>query len=249
MTLRRTLIALGVLLLPGCGLVVDEPPAESPRELAPAVTPEAPAARDIGDVRVPALSQDGYERRAERLTVRVRNLSCDGVATGSGFAVSTHELVTNRHVVAGAERLEINTWDGRTLEVSAADVGALGDVAFVTTVEPLPLVADFGETVAPGSRVAAVGYPLGGPFKITRGVVVDRVSGTPFDVPGSILRIRAEVVPGNSGGPLLDRAGRVVGVVYALEVATGLGLAIPNDTLEELLAAAGTTDIPACGVE
>ncbi|MCB1233346.1 MAG: hypothetical protein KDN19_24090, partial [Verrucomicrobiae bacterium] len=74
-------------------------------------------------------------------------------------------------------------------------------------------------------------------------------SGTPFDVPGSILRIRAGVVPGNSGGPLLDRAGRVVGVVYALEVATGLGLAIPNDTLEELLAAAGTTDIPACGVE
>lgn len=57
---------------------------------------------DIGQVRIPTLSRDGYERRAERITVRVRNVSCEGVGGGSGFAIDRSTLITNRHVVAGA---------------------------------------------------------------------------------------------------------------------------------------------------
>ena len=55
--------------------------------------------------------------------------------------------------------------------------------------------------------------------------------------------------PGNSGGPLLDRTGRVAGVVYAIEIATGLGLAIPMDTVNTLVEQAGFEDVPACGEE
>ena len=246
----RVAVALLVAAVaaPACGLV-EEPPAAAPADVAPAVVREVAAARGISRVAVPALSRDGFQRRAERVTVRVRNLSCQGVGTGSGFAVYQSTLVTNRHVIAGADLLEINTSEGRTLEVTAAQVGVLGDVAFVTVDGALPVVADLGGRAAPGSEIAAVGYPLGGPLTVSRGTVIDRVQGEGFGVQGPVVRISAEIQPGNSGGPLLDRRGRVAGVVYAIEIATGFGLAMPMDTVNSLVDAAGTTSVPPCGAE
>jgi S1-C subfamily serine protease len=168
---------------------------------------------------------------------------------GSGFAIDRGTLITNRHVVAGADRLEINTADGRSLDVVTAEVGVLGDVAFVTVDGSLPVSANLNGDVAPGTDIAAIGYPLGGPFTITRGVVVDEIDGFDFDVPGPIWRITADVQPGNSGGPLLDGRGRVAGVVYAIEIATGLGLAIPMETVDSLVDTAGLEPVPACGSE
>lgn len=243
---RAALLLAAAVALPGCGGLVPEPPAEPPERAGPPVLPDAPAARGIAHVEVPALSRDGYRRRAERLTVRVRNLSCEGVSTGSGFAVDASTLITNRHVVAGADLLEVNTSDGRTLEVSAAEVAVLGDIALVHVVGSLPVTADLGGRAPPGSEVAAVGFPLGGPVAITRGVVIDQIDGRPFGIDGPVVRITAEVQPGNSGGPLLDGRGRVAGVVFAVETATGLGLAIPTETVLSVLRRGGTTAVPPC---
>lgn len=238
-----------VCMTSGCGALVEAPPAASPSELAPAVTPDSPDTAGIAKVVLPTLSQDSFRRKATQITMRVRNLTCQGVASGSGFAVDAHTLVTNRHVVAGATSLEVDTADGRSLSVSAARVGVLGDVAFVTVDGTLPIAADLTGTARQGADIAAVGYPLGGPFTITRGVIIDRVDGHNFNVQGEVLRISAEVQPGNSGGPLLDRTGRVAGVVYAIEIATGLGLAIPMDTVNALISEARFEDVPACGAE
>jgi len=217
--------------------------------MAPPVARDAPAAGGIVRVSVPRLSRDSLQRRTERFTVRVRNLSCEGVGSGSGFAIDATTLITNRHVVAGAERLEVNTWAGRTLQVEAAEVGVLGDVAFVRVAEQLPVSADLGGSATPGSEITAVGYPLGGPFAVSSGVVIDRIPGDAFGVPGTVLRVNAEVQPGNSGGPLLDGQGRVAGVVYAIEISTGFGLAFPLSTMDALLEQAGTTVVPPCGFE
>ena len=246
---RLTLLLACGTVAAGCGALVEAPPRATPAQQAPAVTPDAPAAKGIVRVELPTLNRDSFTRRAAQITVRVRNLTCQGVARGSGFAIDQHTLVTNRHVVAGADRLEVNTADGRTLNVSTARVGVLGDVAFVTVDGALPVSADLSGTATQGSDIAAVGYPLGGPFTITRGVVIDRVDGFDFSVPGDILRISAQVQPGNSGGPLLDRTGNVAGVVYAIEIATGLGLAIPMDTVNALIDDAGFEAVPACGQE
>jgi S1-C subfamily serine protease len=246
---RIAVLAIGGLVAAqGCGLVA-EPPRESPREEAPAVTPDAPAARDIGRVTIPVLSRDRFERRAETITLRVRNLSCAGLGTGSGFAIDRSTLITNRHVVAGASRLEVNTHDGQRLEVTAAEVGVLGDVALVSVDGRLPVVADLGGRAAAGAAVAAVGYPEGGPFTVSRGLVIDRIPGDRLAFDGPVLRISADVRPGNSGGPLLDRRGRVAGVVFAIENATGLGLAMPMSTVNGLLERGGTTSVPPCGSE
>jgi S1-C subfamily serine protease len=242
------LLAAGVLWA-GCGALAEAPPHASPAQQAPAVTPDAPAAKGIARVELPTLSQDSFTREATQITVRVRNLTCQGVARGSGFAIDRHTLVTNRHVVAGAERLEVDTADGTTLKVSTARVGVLGDVAFVTVDGVLPVSANLSGKADQGEDIAAVGYPLGGPLTITQGIVIDRIDGSRFHVQGNILRISAEVQPGNSGGPLLDRKGHVAGVVYAIEVATGLGLAIPMDTVNTLIDEAGFEAVPACGAE
>ena len=63
------------------------------------------------------------------------------------------------------------------------------------------------------------------------------------------MRLTANVQPGNSGGPVLNRRGRVIGIVYAIEIATGYGLAIPPDTLRTLTSAGGFQNVPACGSE
>ncbi len=243
------LVAAAVAVAAGCGGLAAEPPAASPERLSPPVDRDAATARGITQVRIPTLSRDGFERRAEGITVRVRNLSCAGLGMGSGFAIDRSTLITNRHVVAGASRLEVNTSDGRTYDVTAAEVGVLGDVAFVKVNGELPVVASLDGRAQPGSKIAAVGYPEGGPFTLESGSVIDRIPGEPFGINGRLVRISADVRPGNSGGPLLDRRGRVAGVVFALELDTGLGLAMPMSTVNDLLEQAGTTSVPACGFE
>jgi S1-C subfamily serine protease len=237
------------LLFAGCGVQAAAPPSQEPEIDVPrliAVSPKVPAA---GRVQVPVLARDSAERRARKLAVRVRNTTCEGIGLGSGFALTSNTLITNRHVLAGAEALEVATWDGRSYPVSFAEVGVLGDLGIVQIDGRLPTKGRFGRTPNAGATVTAVGYPLGGELTLSAGSVVDRVDGGDFGVPGDVLRVTAHVLPGNSGGPLLDGSGRVVGIVYAIEIATGFGLAIPIDTMRRLVAAGGLEDVPPCGSE
>jgi S1-C subfamily serine protease len=95
--------------------------------------------------------------------------------------------------------------------------------------------------------VTAVGYPLGGPLRLSRGIVIDRVDGGQLDIPGAVVRVTARIRHGNSGGPLLDAKGRITGIVYAIERRTRYGLAIPVDTLRRLTRIGGFEDVPPCG--
>ena len=151
------LVAAGVALaLPGC---VAPPPEAGPPASLPSGRPE--------------LAAESARQRAAEVTMRVRNRSCDGVATGSGFAVGPRRLVTNRHVVEGAEELQLDTWDGRSVSVAVHRVAYLHDLALIETLEPLPRVALLAaDDPEPGARVAAVGFPLGGPLLDHAGQVV-----------------------------------------------------------------------------
>jgi S1-C subfamily serine protease len=249
--MRRAVAVLLVLAVlgSGCSVLADEPPEATPRVTAPELVSVSDDVSQAERVRLPRLARDSAERRARRLTARVRNVTCEGVIRGSGFALGPSLLVTNRHVLAGAEELEVSTWDGRTLEVSSATVGVLGDVGFARVEGRLPVVGAFGPPPRAGDLVTAVGYPRGGPLTLSEGAVVDRVDGGNLGVPGEVVRLTARVRPGNSGGPLLDRRGRIAGIVYAIEQGTGFGLAIPVDTLRRLERVGGFEDVPPCGAE
>jgi S1-C subfamily serine protease len=195
------------------------------------------------------LISDSLRRKAEEMVVRVRNIGCEGVATGSGFALDAHTLVTNRHVLAGASELEVSTWDGHLLRAPTAEVGALVDLGVATVQGNLPRAASAYADARAGRRIEVVGFPLGGPLTFSDGRVIDFVDGASLGIPGRVMRITANVQPGSSGSPVLDTRGRVVGIVYAIERATGLGLAIPMQTLKSLVARGGFETVPRCGSE
>ena len=247
--MRRLLpaCALLALLAWGCGVLAEDPPEAAPTFTVPEVEPVSAEVPEAVRIELPQLARDSLARQAKRLTVRVRNVGCAGVGTGSGFALAPDVLVTNRHVLAGANLLEVSTWNGRTFQVSAARVGRLGDLGIAHVEGRLPFVGRFGPPPREGALVTAVGYPGGGPLTLSRGAVVDRVDGAGLGVPGTVVRLTARVRPGNSGGPLLDRRGRVAGIVYAIELKTGFGLAIPVDTLRRLARVGGFEDVPPCG--
>lgn len=224
---RRVISWVGIgcaVVLSGC---VAQPPA--PERSSRVDEPTVP-------VEIPILAQDSVDRYARDITYRVRNLTCNGLGTGSAFAVDDNLLVTNRHVVEGGSlRLELSTWDGQDLEVDVSASATWADVALLWTTQTLPVVAAIGDDPEPGEFVAAVGYPLGGPWTLTTGSVVDYVPGSVFGEAHPVIRFNAPIAPGNSGGPLLDERGDVAGVVFAVEIGgDALSLAVPISTFEEL---------------
>ncbi|MGH8900847.1 MAG: S1C family serine protease [Egibacteraceae bacterium] len=191
---------------------------------------------------------DSPERAARELTVRVRASGCDGVATGSGFAIASRALVTNRHVIANASEIQVNTWDGQSLNAVVSRVAYYSDLALVVVDGELPLAG----TLAPrdaraGDYVMVTGFPLGGQQTVAEGDVLDYVIGANLGEGTQVMRLSTTIQPGNSGGPVLDRRGDVAGVVYAIELASHHALAIPASAVRSLLREKPTApSAPAC---
>jgi S1-C subfamily serine protease len=211
--------------------------------VAAACVPAAPATDDVpsfaaGDeLELPAAAATSVLRRAQEVTVRIRSLGCDRLGIGSGFVLPGGVVVTNRHVIDQPRAVTLNTWDGVSLEASVTGIAVDSDLAILQLSEAAELpVAELRTTpVEVGETVVAVGYPGGGPATVTTGSVVGLVDGELLNEPAPVLRVDAVIRQGNSGGPLLDEEGRVVGIVFALEVGTGYGLAVPVTTLLERL--------------
>lgn len=182
------------------------------------------------------LVDEMVETRARESTLRVRAILCNGAgyASGSGFAINENTLVTNRHVAENTSLLQLSTWDGRDYSVSIGSVSYLNDLAILRVtgnlIEPLKI----GSGIVEGQTVYAVGYPMGGAWTLTSGEVYDIVDGMEYGETGNVIRMTAGVEPGNSGGPLLDEIGNVVGVVFAQDLRNGLNLAISSERVEEL---------------
>ena len=170
-----------------------------------------------------------------------------GEGLGSGFVIDEEgSIVTNQHVVAGAQELTV-TFDDETqapARVLGTDPGsdlALLDVDVpADELDPLPL-GDL-ENVAVGEPVVAIGNPFGLERTITAGIVsalgrrIEAPDG--FAIDGAI-QTDAALNSGNSGGPLLDLEGNVIGVNSQIETRSGgnvgIGYAVPVDTLKDVL--------------
>ncbi|MDQ0423728.1 MULTISPECIES: S1C family serine protease [Cellulomonas] len=232
---------VGVLALAGCA-ALPQPAPPVPGSVVPSSAP-APSASADGS----QLSPDGFDA-AQRMAVRIRNIGCGALSTGSGFAVDEHTLVTNRHVVADSAELELSTYDGRDVTAEAASTAALADLAVVRTVDALPaapVLADADPAV--GDPVTVVGYPLGRQLTVTDGRVVGAVTDPLNENLGEVLVTDAPVEPGSSGSAALDAEGRVIGVVYAKN-ADDMSFLVPVSTLRDLLAdETAFAPAPACG--
>ncbi len=175
--------------------------------------------------------------RVGESTVRVEAETCAGRMTGSGFVVGGR-VVTSGHLVRGAAEL---TFEGPELRGRAAMAGELdpADLAF-----SVPLT---GRGASPGGGLElASGQPADGSPVVVVGrtggrlrwlaAVARTIDGTAYGASGPLLLLDRAVAPGWSGGPVVDRAGRVVGVVRGVEEVAGITLAEPARLLPPLTA-------------
>ncbi len=226
-------------LLAGCG-VLPEMPGPTPTGFVPSEVPR-PVPTATGN-----LSPDGFDA-AQRMAVRIRNVGCGSVSTGSGFAIDAQTLITNRHVVAESAELQLSTYDGRDIAATTASTAELADLAIVRTTEDLPAVPELAEAdPAPGDMVSVIGYPQGGRLTVTSGQVIGGTTDPLNENLGEVLVTDAEVEPGSSGSAVLDADGRVVGVVYAKN-SLNQSFIVPVSTLRTMLTDTGAfVDAPSC---
>lgn len=179
---------------------------------------------------------------------------------GSGFIIKSDGLIlTNAHVVDGADKVNVILKDGRSFEGKVMGTDPVTDVAVVKIeANNLPTVAlGNSDQLKPGEWAIAIGNPLGLDNTVTTGIISatgrsSRDIGVP-DKRVQFIQTDAAINPGNSGGPLLNASGQVIGMNTAIiQGAQGLGFAIPINTAQRIanqLVATGKVQHPFLGIQ
>jgi S1-C subfamily serine protease len=183
--------------------------------------------------------------------------------TGSGFLWDRlGHVVTNHHVVAGASGATVRLADGRAFAATLVGSSPAHDLAVLRiglgADRPGPLPVGTSHDLRVGQKVFAIGNPFGLDWTLTTGIVSALNRELPTETGGAIeglIQTDAAINPGNSGGPLLDSAGRLIGVNTAIfspsGASAGIGFAVPVDTVNRVvpqLIATGRYVRPALGI-
>jgi putative serine protease PepD len=173
--------------------------------------------------------------------------SGESQAQGSGFVYdSSGHVVTNDHVVAGATKVSVTFADGSRYSAKVVGTDPSTDLAVLKVDAPSsklhPLTLGDSSSLEVGDGVVAIGSPFGLEESVTSGIVSalhrDISSQTNYTIPGAI-QTDAAINHGNSGGPLLNMAGEVVGVTSQIESDgggnEGIGFAVPSNTISQVV--------------
>jgi S1-C subfamily serine protease len=219
-----------------------------PRYLEP-FSPERIVDVKPGDRR---MLRDPDVTRAGSSVLKVRGTnSCGRGIEGSGFVFAEDRLMTNAHVVAGVDDPQVIVGDSTT-DAKVVFYDSQLDVAVLEfdgdSVPVLPFTTE-DEPTQPKDPVAILGYPQDGPFDIESGRIRAKQTLRSPDIygEGAVIRdvfsLRGLVRPGNSGGPIVDSAGQVVGVVFAASVTDDdTGYALTADQVREAAADGAASD-------
>jgi putative serine protease PepD len=185
-------------------------------------------------------------------------------AEGSGFVYDTSgHVITNQHVVDGATSVHVTFWNGKTYTARVVGTDPSTDLAVLDVDAPssslYPLTVGDSSKVEVGDNVVAIGAPFGLAETVTAGIVsaLHRQMTSPnnFSIDDSI-QTDAAINHGNSGGPLLDEQGHVIGVNAQIESdsggSDGIGFAIPSNTIKSIasqLISSGKAEHAYLGVE
>ncbi len=194
----------------------------------------------------------GVARTADASTVKVLGQACGYVQEGSAFVIAPGALLTNAHVVAGEAATTVDV-SGQQFPARVVYFNPTYDLAVLRTSAPLGAPLTLGTSTVPsGTQGAVVGYPENGPLTVDPAAVADELDAQGRNIynEGTVTRrvyqIDANVQPGNSGGPLVDASGTVIGVVFSRSTAysdVGYALASPGVRTRALAAARRTAAV------
>jgi S1-C subfamily serine protease len=203
-----------------------------------------------------ALANDAVVAATRPSVVKIRGVapSCQKVLEGSGFVVSPNRVMSNAHVVAGSDSVTVEV-DGQTYEASVVSYDPDADISIldVPGLPSAPLA--FADTPTPtGTDAVVMGYPGGGDFIATPARVREIIELNGPDiyrtttVTREVYTIRGTVRQGNSGGPMIDRSGQVLGVVFGAAVDDPeTGFVLTGDEVGRQMAKIGNTERVATG--
>ncbi|MBW4559516.1 MAG: trypsin-like peptidase domain-containing protein [Trichormus sp. ATA11-4-KO1] len=227
------------------------------QKVGPAVV-RIESSRTVASRVPPELYNDPFFRRFFGSLPEQQNRVQRG--TGSGFILSQDgSILTNAHVVAGADTVRVILNDGRSFQGKVMGSDELTDVAVIKIqANNLPTVTvGNSDQLQPGEWAIAIGNPLGLDNTVTTGIISatgrsSNLIGAP-DKRVEFIQTDAAINPGNSGGPLLNERGEVIGMNTAIiQRAQGLGFAIPINTAQRIstqLIATGKVQHPYLGIQ
>jgi serine protease Do len=232
-----------------------------PHSVAPAATAAPGQAASTGSTTVQTIDLTEVIAQAQKtvVTITADGLSGSGFSPfgaptsgiGSGVIITPNGyILTNRHVVEGAQTLSVALENGKTYPATLIEESKTKDLALIKIDATGLTPAKIGDSdkIQVGQTAIAIGSPLGTYTEtVTKGIVSglgrsitvqDEITGKPVHMDG-LIQTDAAINPGNSGGPLMDAAGNVVGINTAVAAsAEGLGFAIPIQDASDLLAKA-----------
>ncbi len=255
-------VALGLWLMPG--LLRQTAAGAEPRQVSPRPPLGAAEMAIIELFEKTRGSVVFITTQDQVIDVWTRNVFNIPRGTGSGFVWDDQgHLVTNNHVVSGASAAQVRLSDGRDVRASLVGVSPAHDLAVLkidVPNQPVPLPIGTSADLRVGQSTFAIGNPFGLDWTLTTGIVSSLDRALPAEDGRSLIdhliQTDAAINPGNSGGPLLDSAGRLIGVntmIFSPSGASaGVGFAVPVDTVNRVvpeLIANGTYVRPVLGVE
>jgi 2-alkenal reductase len=219
------------------------------RPPASVVTSQAPIGQNVSNVHIDESSAIiSAVQGAMPAVVKIQSETGNGQATGTGLIFDANGwILTNRHVVAGAQQITVILADSRELDGRVYGIDTLTDLAIVKVDgSGLPTVKiGSSSDLEQGQLAIAIGNPLG-EFENTvttgvisglgRQIVAGSQATSSSEQLNNLIQTDAAINPGNSGGPLLDSAGQVIGVNTAVsQDAQGIGFAIPIDVAKPIM--------------
>jgi S1-C subfamily serine protease len=185
--------------------------------------------------------------RTEVVDVWTRNVFSVPRGTGSGIIWDDDgHVITNYHVIENASEATVKLADGRSFKAALVGASPANDIAVlkigVHFKRPPPVPIGSSGDLKVGQKVFAIGNPFGLDWSLTDGIVsaLDRsLSGDDGNTIEHLIQTDAAINPGNSGGPLLDSAGRLIGINTAIYspsgASAGIGFAVPVDTINRVV--------------
>ena len=226
-------------------------PSQSKPAAQPVTVKDSQPASTTSPLSIPQIYRSAY-KGVVQITVSTQGSSPFGgsqtqQAQGSGWVYDANgDIVTNAHVAAGAKSISVQFWNGKTYHATLVGADPSTDIAVVHVSAPdsqlFPLTVGDSSKLEVGDGVVAIGSPFGLSETVTSGIVSAlhrSIEGlTHFTIPDSI-QTDAAINHGNSGGPLLDTEGHVVGMNSQIRSDSGgnegVGFAIPVNTIHSVV--------------